>query len=491
MESGAGEPQHWLAETKFSPPLLREDVIPRQRLLDDLHSRLESHSLTLLSAPAGYGKTTLLAALPPTYPESSMAWLSLDEEDNDPVRFLAALIAAFQRLDPTCCATAQSLLASRIYQGTGLRHVVSVLINDVLETLTEPFALILDDLHRITEPSIFVALDYLLEHRPPPLHLGVATRVDPPLALARLRARGELTEMRLAELRFSEEEASAFLNDRLHLGLSAADLALLLSRTEGWAVGLRLLASSIDRVPSIQDRKLLIRYLAKTDRNVFDFLAVEVFKSQEAEIRDFLLETAILPELTPKLCQAVTRRADADTMLEELYRRNLFLVQVSPSQGQTSSELGAVHFDQPRRKTNSPQPETRYRYHDLFAEFLRHKLGQEWPDRVPDLHLGAAQAESDPARAVGHYLAAAQWLEAADLIEQVGTEMFARGYLDTLSRWIDALPASVRESRPALLHYLSHCALWKGTWSEVPLLLERALQGFEAAGNEPGQGEVL
>jgi LuxR family maltose regulon positive regulatory protein len=491
VESGSGEPQPWLAETKFSPPLLREDVLPRKRLLDDLRSRLDSHPLTLISAPAGYGKTTVLAALSPTYPELPLAWLSLDEEDNDPVRFLTALIAALQHLDPTCGTTAQSLLASHIHLGTGVRQVISVLINDVLETLSEPFALILDDLHRITEPSVFVALDYLLEHRPPQLHLGVATRVDPPLALARLRARGELTEVRLAELRFSEEEASAFLNERLNLGLSGADLALLHGRTEGWAVGLRLLAGSLDPVPSVQDRRQFIHHLAKTDRNIFEFLAEEVLNYQEADIRTFLLETAILPELTPALCEAVTRRPDAGTVLEELYRRNLFLVQVSPPQGQTSSELGGAHLDPPRLKTSGPQLGTRYRYHDLFAEFLRHKLWQEWPGRVPDLHLRAAQAESEPARAVGHYLAAARWPEAADLIEQIGAEIFARGYLDTLSRWINVLPAQVRESRPDLLHYLSHCALWKGSWSEVQPLLERALQGFEAAGNEAGQGEVL
>jgi LuxR family maltose regulon positive regulatory protein len=492
MASGSGEPQYWLAETKFSPPLLREDVIPRQRLVEDLRRRLEAHPLTLLSAPAGYGKTTLLAALPVTYPDLSMAWLSLDEEDNDPVRFVTALIAALQHLDPACGATAQSLLTSHVQLGAEVRHVTSVLINDVLETLADPFVLILDDLHRIVEPSIFVTLDYLLEHRPPQLHLVVATRVDPPLALARLRARGELSELRLAALRFSEEETSVFLNQRLNLGLSAADLALLHSRTEGWAVGLRLLASSLDRVPSVQDRKLLIRYLAKTDRSVFEFLAEEVFNNQEAEIRGFLLQTSILPELTPTLCRAVTRRADAGSVLEALYRRNLFLVQIAPSQELGNREPGgATRFDRPHLETGDPPRERRYRYHDLFAEFLRHKLGETWPERIPDLHLRAAQAESEPARAVDHYLAAAGWREAADLIERIGAEMFTRGYLDTLSRWINALPASVREGRPRLLHYLSNCAFWKGAWPEVQGLLEHALRGFEAAGDEAGQGEVL
>jgi LuxR family maltose regulon positive regulatory protein len=492
VESGAGAPQHWLAETKFSPPLLRGDVIPRRRLLDDLRRRLNAHPLTLLSAPAGYGKTTLLAALPVSYPDLSVAWLSLDEEDNDPIRFLTALIAALQHLDPACGVTAQSLLTSHLHHGTGGRRVISVLINDMLETFSDPFVLILDDLHRIVEPAIFVALDYLLEHRPLQLRLAVATRVDPPLALARLRARGELAELRLAELRFSEEEAAVFLNRRLQLGLSATDLALLHTRTEGWPVGLRLLASSLDQVPSAQDRRLFLSCLAKTDRSVFEFLAEEVFDSQEAEVRSFLLETAILRELTPSLCQAVTHRADAGTMLEELYHRNLFLVQIASSQVRGTLEPGGVsRSDQPHLETTVLQRETRYRYHDLFAEFLRHKLEVEWPERVSELHLLAARAESEPSRAVDHYLAAARWPDAADLIERIGAEMFTRGYLDTLSRWIGALPTSVREGRPRLLHYLSSCAFWRGAWPEVQGLLEHALHGFEAAGDEAAQGEVL
>jgi LuxR family maltose regulon positive regulatory protein len=486
-----GEHLHSLAETKFYPPRLHKDVIPRPHLLDDLRHSLASHPLTLLSAPAGYGKTTLLAALPSTHPDLPVAWLSLDEEDNDPARFLTALIVALQRLDPVCGATAQSLLTSHTRPDAEVRRVTSVLINDVLETLPNPFALILDDLHRITKPSIFLALDYLLEHGPPQLHLVVSTRVDPPLALARLRARGQLAELRLAELRFSEEETSAFLNDRLGLSLSAADLALLQSRTEGWAVGLRLLASSLERLSPVEEHRLFIRQLAQTDRNIFDFLAEEVFSRQEREVRSFLLKTAILTELTPMLCGAVTGRADAESMLEKLYHRNLFLVQVSPVQGQAHPEPFDARFDRPRLETKTLESEAQYRYHDLFAEFLRHKLGQEWPERVADLHLRAAQAESNPARAVAHYLAAARWPEAADLIEQIGAEMFKRGYLDTLSRWINRLPTSVRDGHPRLLHYLSHCAFLKGAWPEVQSLLERALQAFETAGDEAGQGEVL
>jgi LuxR family maltose regulon positive regulatory protein len=485
------ESPNWLARTKFHPPLLREEVIARQRLLDPLRDTAISHSLTLLSAPAGYGKTTLLAALPSADLGLPVAWLSLDEEDNDPVRFVTAVIAALQRLNPACGTTAQSLLTSRTHRGDDVRRVTSVLINDVLETLSDPFVLILDDLHRIAEPSIFVALDYLLEHRPPQLHLVAATRVDPPLALARLRARGELAELRLAELRFSDEESSAFLNDCLRLGLSTADLALLQSRTEGWPVGLRLLASSLDRLGPAEDRRQFIRDLAQTDRNIFDFLTEEVLNHQEAEVRAFLLDTSILPELTPTLCQAVTRRDDAGAMLTEVYRRNLFLVQVSPFRRQTASELPAARRHEPHLEKQNPKPETRYRYHDLFAEFLHQKLQQIWPERVPDLHLRAAQAQSDLIQAVRHYLAAARWHEAAEIIEEIGAELFARGYLDTLSRWINRLPASVRERHPRLLHYLSQVAIWRGAWAEARSLLERALQGFEAVGDEAGQGEML
>jgi LuxR family maltose regulon positive regulatory protein len=477
MDAQTSEPLQWLAKTKFFPPLLREDVIPRQRLLNDLHDGLASHPLTLLSAPAGYGKTTLLAALPATFPDLSLAWLSLDREDNDPVRFLTALVVALQHLNPACCFTAQTLLTGQASPGTEEWRVVSVLINDVLETLPKPFALILDDLHVVSNPAIFVALDYLLEHMPRQMHLVVATRVDPPLALARMRAREEVSELRLAALRFTNEEAMAFLNDRLGLGLAPEELAALQHHAEGWPVGLRLMAGSLERFPATVDRGAFIQHLMQTDRNVFNFLAEEVFNLQEPEVQAFLLETSILAELTPELCQAVTGRADAGTLLEDLLRRNVFLVETAIRPGRSSSPSLAR------------QPS--YRYHDLFTEFLSHKLNQEAPERVPELQLRAAQAVSDPSRAVGHYLAAASWPEAAAAIEQIGDALLTKGYFDTLSDWINALPAAVREAHPRLLTYLSQCAIWKGAWEEAESLMERALQGFEAAGDEAGQGEVL
>lgn len=485
LETQSNEPRHWLAETKFHPPLLREDIIPRQNLLNDLRSLLASQPLTLLSAPAGYGKTTLLAALHSTYPDLFLAWLSLDEDDNDPTRFLISFIVALQHLNPVCGATAQSLLTSLPNPAAEMRRVTSVLINDVLESLPDPFTLILDDLHLINEQAIFVGLNYLLEHMPPQMRLVVSSRHDPALALARLRARGQVTELRLAKLRFTDEEAMTFLNDRLGLDLSPVEVGILQSHTEGWAVGLRLLGGSLDHLNSPEDRRSFIEHLAQTDRHIFDFLAEEVFNYQEQAVQTFLLKTSILPELTPALCQAVTRQADAGTVLEDLYRRNLFLVGTDIRVGRESGPSLALEIHGP------PSHQASYRYHDLFAEFLRHKLQQELPEILPDLHLRAARAQSDHSRAVGHYLAAASWSEAAEIIEQIGAEMFSRGYLDTLSRWINMLPASVLESHPRLLHYLSNCAFWKGGWPEVQSLLERALHGFEVAGDEAGQGEVL
>jgi len=474
------EPRGWLADTKFHPPLLREDVISRGRLLGLLHDALSSHPLILLSAPAGYGKTTLLASLRQgDHLSLPLAWLSLDEEDNDLARFLSAFVIALQRLIPGSGVIARTLLVGHATPGAESWRVMSVLINEVLDTLPVPFGLILDDLHRVSQPAIFAALDYLLEHIPPQMHLVVGTRLDPPLALARLRARGQVAELRASDLRFTVDEAMSFLNVRLGLDLSPDEVGLLQSRTEGWAVGLRLLAGSLHRLPDTVDRAAFVEHLVHTDRYVFDFLAEEVLNRQEPEVRTFLLETAILPELTAALCQAVTGRADAGTLLEDLYRRNLFLVTISDRRSSAAAGPSRV------------SGQLSYRYHDLFAEFLRYKLQEEWPARVLDLHHRAGQAELAPVRAVGHYLAAGRWQEAAEIIEQVGAEMITRGYLDSLSRWINALHASVRDRQPRLLHYLSSCAFWKGAWPEVQSLLERALQAFQAAGDEAGQGEVL
>jgi len=480
-----GDPQRWLTETKFFPPLLRLDIIPRRDLLGQLRSSVKSNPLTLLSAPAGYGKTTILAMLTSTFLDLPVGWISLDEEDNDTVRFLSTVVVALQRLRPGYRFAAGTLLGGLINAGTEVRRIVSVLINDVLEGFAEPFVLVLDDLHLINEPAIFSGLDYLLKYLPPQMHLVISSRRDPPLSLARLRARGQMGEFRLSSLRFSGEEAVVFLNERLDLDLLPEEVNDLHARTEGWAAGLRLLAGSLGLVNSAADRKTFIREMIGTDRFIYEFLADEVFNRQEPPVRQFLLETAILPELTDRLCFAVTGREDAGEMLEWIYNRNLFLVQV---------DLGAGPAASPGQDLADPSgsfTEPTYRYHDLFAAFLIKKLHDTWPERIPDLHFRAAIAQDDRSRAVNHFLVAGAWNEAAGEIEQLGAKMFTRGTIDLLSRWINMLPTEVRDSHPRLLHYVSNSALWRGEWLEVEGLLQRALEGFEAAGDKAGQGEVL
>lgn len=453
--------------TKLQPPLLRADAISRQRLLDRLRGMLSSHPLTLISAPAGYGKTTLLAMAPLAFPTLPLAWLSLDEEDNDPARFLGAVVAALQRLNPDCGVNAEMLLFNLDDPGSETRRIIGTLINEIMDAMREPFVLVLDDLHVITEPEIYAALDYLIERLPPQMHLAVASRHDPPLALARLRARRQLAELRLSDLRFIPEEVDRYLNGTLNLGLSPEHLAVLQDRMEGWAAGIGLTASSLDRDPSPVGRDAFVARLARTDRDIFEFLAGEVFTAQEPAVREFLLKTSILTELTPALCSAVTGRDDAPALLEELYRRNLFVVAVD-------------------------RPGETFRYHDLFKEFLTGQLERETgEEEIRVLHRRAAEAATAPSHTVRHYLAAQMWTEAANVIEQTGEELLLQGSFDTLQGWIGALPEAVREAHPRLAYLLGRLAWMKWELDDARRFLERALEGFEATGDETVQGDIL
>ena len=485
MKAQPPSPLAWLIKTKLRPPSRRADWIARPHLLAALYAALSSHRLTLLSAPAGYGKTTLLCQLqdlpatvhPLAAPSGRepplgrrMAWLTLDEGDNDPVLFLHYLVAALRTVVPGCGSAALALLSEFAGSRVQVRQVVAALINDLVESGPEPLVLVLDDLHCITEAAVFTLLDYLLVHLPPPVHVVIATRADPPLSLARLRARGQLAELRLADLRFTEAETGRFLNDALGLDLSPADLETLYRRTEGWAAGLRLLAGSLDRLVTPAERAAFIAEMAQTDRYVFDYLADEVLARQEPEVRAFLLQTSILPELTPALCDFVTGRADSMVVLEDLERRNLFLVPLSPA------------------------PSPVYRYHALFAEFLQQRLRREMPEWERELHRRAAQAQrcDRPRRAIEHYLTAEMWEEAAQAIEVVQGEMLQTGLWETVRYWIDALPVPVREAHPTLLHALGACILLGGNdLSEAQRTIEAALRGYTAQGAKEEIGAAL
>lgn len=227
----------WVPRTKLQPPWLAEAILERPRLVDELHTAVTNRRLTLLSAPAGSGKTTLLAALLQAHPDLPLAWLRLDESDADPARFLTLMLAALQSRHPGFGIDTQAALRTLQKPAQDQFRVLGVLTNELLARGEEPLILVLDDLHTIQEPLIFQGLDYLLKHSPPTFHLVIATRYDPPLALARLRARGHLAEFRLSDLRFNPQESASLLNKHLHLELNAADLEYLQARTEGWAAG--------------------------------------------------------------------------------------------------------------------------------------------------------------------------------------------------------------------------------------------------------------
>lgn len=454
---------NWLAHTKFFPPQLHLEILERPRLVRLLSQAVASRTLTLVSAPAGSGKTTLLASLPGASPHLAVAWLALDEEDNDPVRFLAGLVIALQQLKPGFGQSFLNLLTQTATPQADARRLVGLLINDIGQNLPQPLALVLDDLHIITEPGVYQILDYLLERLPSQARLLVATRHDPPLALARLRTRRQVAELRLADLRFTPDETGDFLGQKIGVDLSGDNLALLQARTEGWAAGISLAATFFENGV---EQTGFFDSLAQTNRYIFDFLAQEILNRQSPERQDFLLQTSVLPELTPALCRAVTGQENSLAVLEELYRHNLFL-----------------------RITDSATDT--YRYHDLFRDFLQEQLKRARPNSIKELHRRAAQAETLPTRIMGHYLAGRLWEEAAIYLGQVGEAVLRQGSLDTLRNWLKELPVSVVEASPRLLLLQGKLALLQGGPGHAQQSFEKALAGFRILGDLAEQGETL
>jgi LuxR family maltose regulon positive regulatory protein len=459
---------HPAPQTKFLPPLPAVETLPRARLLNQLHSDLLSHRLTLVSAPAGSGKTTLAADLSQVRPELPAAWLRLDENDSDPARFLALLLAALQHQLPDFGDNTQAALNVLHNPRQGLHQILAVLVNEMLALLNSPLMLVMDDLHTIQEPLIFEGLDYLLEHSPPGFHLVVLTRYDPPLALARLRARGHLAEFRLPDLRFTPQETASLLNEILQMGLDMDAVELLQAQTEGWAAGLHLLALSLKRLPPGAARHEFLTRLENNQRFIFDFLAEEVLGAQEPHIRSFLLETSILATLTPDLCRAVTGREDAADLLETVHRRNLFLT--------------AIH---------GPASEAVFQYHDLFAAFLQGQLKQQGAENWRQLHACAARTETSPVETIRHLLEAAMWEEAAQAIEATGGEILSQGRLQLLEGWLAALPPNLADSHPLLHYFKGACALQRWDYAAAEQPLQQALAGFQARDDVRGQADTL
>lgn len=463
----------WLTVTKLIPPEPRPDTLRRPRLLVPLQQAIAARPLTLVSAPAGSGKTTLLAALAAETPGHLFAWMSLDDQDNDPLHFVAGMQAALQR------SGLATLPAPEGNTPEHLRGWLRSLINTLHTVDTGPVVLVLDDLHWVSTPAIFTLLDQLLDHMPVRLRLVIATRYDPPLNLARLRVRRQLAELRLADLRFTTTEATELLNDTLGLTIAPAQLDQLVGRTEGWAAGVSLLANSLEQIGSLTERTAFLAYVQRTDRAIFEFLAEEVLNRQDPFVRMFLLETAVLPTLTPALCQAVTGRADVEDVLDTLYRRNLFLVEVHGQHSSNDSVLG-----------DDAAPLV-YRYHDLFRDFLRLRLRRELPDWPPRLYRRAAAAERNPARRIQLLLTGELWEDAASEIVAAGEGFVQTGSFGLLQRWIDALPSAVREASPRLLLLKGICAWEQYELAEGRTLLEQALRQFTASGDQKGRAAAL
>src|SRR6266567_1639047 len=412
--------------TKLYLPRLRPNVVSRPRLLGRRNEGLH-RKLTLIAAPAGFGKTTLVSEWValierPKARRARTAWLSLDEGENDPARFVAYLVAALQTIAPTIGEGVLGVLQSP--QPPPTESILTALLNEIT-TLPDHFVLVLDDYHVIDAKPVDMALAFLVEHLPPQMHLVIATREDPHLPLARLRARGHLTELRAADLRFTASEAAAFLNQVMGLSLSAEDIAALEDRTEGWIAGLQLAALSMQ---GHQDVPGFIRAFAGDHRYIVDYLVEEVLQRQPAPVRSFLLQTAILDRLSGPLCDAVTGQEEGNARLEALERGNFFVVALDDKR----------HW---------------YRYHHLFAEVLSAHLMAEQPDQVSTLHQRASEwyeHHGSAADAIRHALAAQDFARTADLVELAVPAMRRSRQEATVLGWLKALPDELVHCRPVL-----------------------------------------
>ncbi|MBN1221474.1 MAG: helix-turn-helix transcriptional regulator [Anaerolineae bacterium] len=449
--------------TKLYIPPPRPELVPRLRLLERLNQSLQRKpSIVLISAPAGFGKTTLVGDWLRQI-DLPVAWLSLDDDDNDPIRFLIYFIAALETLQPDFGADIRALLQSP--QPSPIKNVLTMLINDIAAISTD-FILVLDDYHVIEQPTIHEALVFLADHLPGPMQLVIASRADPPLPLPRLRTRGQLIELREAELRFTLAESTQFLNQVMGLNLTTEDVAALEARTEGWIAGLQLAALSI-RGRATEHVADFIAAFGGSHRHVIDYLAEEVMNQQSPEIHNFLCHTAILERLTASLCDAVTGRADSETILRRLEQANLFLFPLDD-----------------RREW--------YRYHRLFADFLRSHLQQDFPDGVADLHRRASRWYEQNrlvAAAIEHALLAQDFERTAQLIEKAADVILIRSEVATLQGWLEALPDEVIRARPLLCVYHAWALVLNASPIETAEARLQDAIAAEAAGSV--SGEVL
>ncbi|MBN1642564.1 MAG: AAA family ATPase [Anaerolineae bacterium] len=454
-----------LLRTKLYIPTPRPQLVSRRWLIDRLNEGLRAGCrLILLSAPAGFGKTTLLSDwAQEVKPDTAIGWVSLDEGDNDPTRFWSYAIAALQEARPGLGASA--LAGLRSPQPPPIEALLTPLINELI-AVPQPTLLVLDDLHVVTAVAVHAALAFLLAHLPPGVHLVIATRSDPDLPLSRLRGRGQLVELSASDLRFTGEEATAFLNRAMGLQLPAQQVHALASRTEGWVVGLQMAGRALQRDPDQAQVAGFIADFAGSHRYVLDYLTDEVLLREPASVQDFLLRTSILQRLTGPLCDAVTGLSSGQEMLERLDAGNLFV----------------VPLDNERRW---------YRYHHLFAELLLVRLRRAHPEALPGLHLRASvwhEAHGSIEEAIAHALAGGDYRRGAQLVERHAVrQMMSHRQERKLAEWLEALPDELVAERPWLCVYLAWTRYWMGMRDQVEVCLQRAERALhELAASDPG-----
>ncbi|MGH3477337.1 MAG: helix-turn-helix transcriptional regulator [Nocardioidaceae bacterium] len=449
-----------LIVTKFHVP--PAGFVPRPRLVTRLAQGV-GRGLTVVCTPAGFGKTTLLGDWA-RRSRRPAAWLSLDERENDPVRFWRYVAATLERVHPGVGERVEILLGGP--QAPPLEVVATTVINQLaVVPQTDAVTLVLDDYHLVEAPAVHTSVALLVDRLPPGLRVVLASRADPPLPLAKMRARGELAELREHDLCFTLDETAAFLREATGLDLPGASVADLQDRTEGWAAGVQLAALSLQ---GQTDPTAFVATFAGSHRYVLDYLSQEVLTRQPEQLVHFLLETSILRCLTGPLCDAVTGRSDSQQVLEEIERANLFLVPLDDMRGW-------------------------WRYHHLFADLLRARLEQAHPEKVPELHRAAATWSEEHGftdDAVQHALAAGETAWAARLVERHVEALLRRSEGATLGRWLSALPAEVVSSRARLCLAQTVSAVVGSRLEEIEPLLTAAEDAAAATDEQPHQPSV-
>jgi LuxR family maltose regulon positive regulatory protein len=441
--------------TKFRTPRVRRDVIARPALLQRMLDASASVPVTLICAPGGSGKTSLLSQLAAhlgTLPASdtTLLWIALDEDDNDRHRFLAALLRAAEALDLAWETRPGILLANAAASDSQCRAALAEFVNALCTTAVRRIVLVLDDLHRVDRPDVLELLESLIERLPDHVALILGSRIEPALPLARWRAHGELAEFIPWDLQFTEPEALALAAARLGSEPDVQAVRDLWRRTQGWAAGLTMALNT----PQPGRAGTQAAAAENTHRHLFAYLAQEILADLPDDLRDFALRCSVLSELSPAACMAVSGREDSQRLLEALYRRNLFVT-----------------------ATDDSVPVLRF--HDLFREFLENELERRYPDRVNDLHQRAGHVESSLARSIAHFVRAQRWDEAMQLMAASGESMLAEGDHTQLERWLDQIPQDVRRADPKLCYLRGICAWLRWDWSRARSELQPAVDGLD------------